>query len=60
MKKILTLVVVSALGGILTLGAYKMFLEENKSMTLTTNELRPTVFTTSNSGNLGIHYNAPN
>jgi Do/DeqQ family serine protease len=59
MKKILTLVVVSALGGILTLGAYKMFIEENKSMTLTTNELRPTVFTTGNSGNLGIPYNAP-
>jgi Do/DeqQ family serine protease len=59
MKKILTLVVVSALGGILTLGAYKMFMEENKSTTLTTNELRPTVFTTSNSSNLGSTYNAP-
>jgi len=59
MKKILTLVVVSALGGILTLGAYKMFMEENKSSTLTTNELRPTVFTTSNSSNLGSTYNAP-
>lgn len=59
MKKILTLVVVSALGGILTLGAYKMFLEENQSMHVTTNELRPTVFTTSNSSNIGTTYNAP-
>lgn len=59
MKKILTLVVVSALGGILTLGTYKMFLEENKSKSETTNELRPAIFTTSNSSNLGTTYNAP-
>lgn len=59
MKKILTLVVVSALGGILTLGTYKMFLEENKSKSETTNELRPAIFTASNSSNLGTTYNAP-
>ncbi|MFI1772180.1 S1C family serine protease [Thalassobellus citreus] len=39
MKKILSLVLVSALGGVLTLGAYKLFLEpENKVVVTATNE----------------------
>jgi len=32
MKKILTLVFVSALGGMLTLGAYKLYIEEEKTL----------------------------
>ena len=52
MKKILTLVVVSALGGIITLGAYKLFLEENKSMVLTTSEIQTAFVTTNNTSNL--------
>ena len=34
MKKILTLLLVSALGGFITLGAYKMFLEEEQTTVL--------------------------
>ena len=59
MKKILTLVVVSVLGGIITLGAYKVFLEENKSMVLTTSEIQPAFVTTNNTSNLNSTYNAP-
>lgn len=36
MKKILTLVAVSALGGLLTLGGYKLFVEQKQSKTTTT------------------------
>ena len=38
MKKILSLVLVSALGGIMTLGAYKLFLEDDNKMVVTPSE----------------------
>ncbi|GAA4971372.1 Do family serine endopeptidase [Algibacter aquimarinus] len=48
MKKILTLVLVSALGGVLTLGAYKLFLEEENKMIVETKNENPTFLPTSN------------
>ncbi|MDX1270982.1 trypsin-like peptidase domain-containing protein [Bizionia paragorgiae] len=44
MKKILTLVLVSVLGGAITLGAYKTFLEKDQSLTLQAEPQKP-VFT---------------
>jgi Do/DeqQ family serine protease len=41
MKKILTLVLVSALGGIFTLGAYKLFFEEEKPVVVATQAATP-------------------
>ena len=48
MKKILTLVLVSALGGILTLGAYKLFLEEEKTVTVADSNIQPAFLPTNN------------
>ncbi len=48
MKKILTLVLVSALGGIITLGAYKLFLEENKTVVVNTPNETPNFSPTNN------------
>lgn len=48
MKKILTLVLVSALGGILTLGAYKLFLEKENTVVVASNNDNPTFLPTSN------------
>lgn len=48
MKKILTLVLVSALGGILTLGAYKLFLEKENTVIVTTTNEKPTFLPTNN------------
>ena len=59
MKKILTLVLVSALGGILTLGAYKLFLEDNKSVVLTQTETHPAFLPTNNVSTIKNAYNAP-
>ncbi|MCF8273126.1 MAG: trypsin-like peptidase domain-containing protein [Flavobacteriaceae bacterium] len=59
MKKILTLVFVSALGGLITLGAYKLFLEENKSFVLASAEAQPNFLTTSNVSNLKNAYDMP-
>jgi Do/DeqQ family serine protease len=59
MKKILTLVFVSAIGGLVTLGAYKLFLEENKNIVLTTAESQPNFLTTNNVGNLKSTYEMP-
>jgi Do/DeqQ family serine protease len=59
MKKILTLVFVSALGGLITLGAYKLFLEENKSFVLSSTEAQPNFLTTSNTNNLKNAYDMP-
>ena len=59
MKKILTLVVVSVLGGIITLGAYKLFLEENKSIIVTAAESQPNFVTTNNINDVKSTYNAP-
>ena len=59
MKKILTLVFVSALGGILTLGAYKLFLEDNKSVLLTQTETKPAFLPTNHVSTINNAYNAP-
>ncbi|TGV01698.1 trypsin-like peptidase domain-containing protein [Flavivirga rizhaonensis] len=49
MKKILSLVLVSALGGVLTLGAYKLFLEkEEKNIVVTATDSIPTFLPTNN------------
>ncbi|WP_066225306.1 trypsin-like peptidase domain-containing protein [Formosa haliotis] len=56
MKKILTLVFVSALGGMLTLGAYKMFLENDNALVITKTETTPSQFIPT-SNNI-IHTNA--
>ncbi|KJD35605.1 serine protease [Tamlana sedimentorum] len=48
MKKVLTLVLVSALGGIFTLGAYKLFLEKDKPVVLATTESNPSFLPTTN------------
>ncbi|SFZ92204.1 Do/DeqQ family serine protease [Flaviramulus basaltis] len=52
MKKILTLVLVSALGGIFTLGTYKLFLEQEKPAVVTTTDANPTFLPTNNVRNL--------
>lgn len=52
MKKILTLVLVSALGGVLTLGAYKVFLENENKVVLTSANESPTFLPTTNTNNL--------
>lgn len=59
MKKILTLVLASALGGILTLGAYKLFLNDNKSIVLSSAESNPTFLPASNVSNVKTAYEAP-
>lgn len=48
MKKILSLILVSALGGIITLGSYKLFLEEEKPILLATETANPIFLPTSN------------
>lgn len=48
MKKILTLVLVSALGGMLTLGAYKLFFEPEQSTIVATNDVKPTFLPANN------------
>lgn len=48
MKKILTLVLVSALGGLLTLSAYKLFLEEEKTVTVADSNIQPTFLPANN------------
>ncbi|MBP0905201.1 trypsin-like peptidase domain-containing protein [Mariniflexile gromovii] len=57
MKKILSLVLVSALGGALTLGAYKVFVEPKSEFVLTTPAATPAFLPTSNVNNLA--YEAP-
>jgi Do/DeqQ family serine protease len=60
MKKILTLVLASALGGILTLSAYKVFIEKDSKLAVATTATNPTYFPTSNtSNNLYAAANAP-
>ena len=46
MKKLLTLVFVSVLGGIITLSAYKIFIEKEPTITLETNQEQPTFINT--------------
>lgn len=52
MKKILTLVLVSALGGFLTLGAYKLFLEKENTVVVATNNENPSFLPTNNVNSL--------
>jgi Do/DeqQ family serine protease len=52
MKKILSLVLVSALGGALTLGAYKLFLEPKNNFVVTEASSKPVFLPTSNVSNL--------
>lgn len=59
MKKILTLVIVSAFGGFLTLGAYKLFLDDNKNIVLNQTETKPLFLPASNVNNINAVYNAP-
>ncbi|MEC3907656.1 trypsin-like peptidase domain-containing protein [Tamlana sp. 2201CG12-4] len=58
MKKIITLVLVSALGGIFTLGAYKLFLEKDKQVVITA-EASPAFLPTSNLNTLTRANEAP-
>lgn len=48
MKKILTLVMVSALGGVITLGAYKLFLEKDNTVVVATSNEKPAFLPTTN------------
>tara|TARA_R110002050_G_scaffold80677_4_gene172443 strand:- start:24 stop:1433 length:1410 start_codon:yes stop_codon:yes gene_type:complete len=59
MKKISTLVFVSVLGGIITLGAYKMLLEENNKVVLSTSETHPTFLPASNVNSIKAAYETP-
>ena len=60
MKKILTLVLVSALGGIFTLGAYKIFIEDKKSnLVVDTANETATLIPTSTSNTLYKPYETP-
>lgn len=59
MKKILTLVLVSALGGILTLGGYKLFVEEDKTLLVDTVEEQPTLIPTTVANTVYKPYETP-
>ncbi|UKM64568.1 trypsin-like peptidase domain-containing protein [Flavobacteriaceae bacterium GSB9] len=59
MKKILALVLVSALGGIFTLGAYKLFLEEKQPILVSSQTENPMLLPTSNMGNINNILEAP-
>lgn len=48
MKKILTLVMVSVLGGVITLGTYKVFLEKDNTVVVAANSEQPTFLPTNN------------
>ena len=48
MKKILSLVLVSALGGVLTLGAYKLFLEPEEKIVVSSQEAQPAFLSANN------------
>ncbi len=52
MKKILTLVFVSAIGGILTLGSYKLFIENENAVVVESNLNNPAFLPTNNISNL--------
>ncbi|WP_203257000.1 trypsin-like peptidase domain-containing protein [Hyunsoonleella ulvae] len=59
MKKILTLVLVSALGGILTLGGYKLFLEKEKTLVVNTTEEQPSLIPTTSTNTIYKPYETP-
>ena len=54
MKKILSLVLISALGGIFTLGTYKLFIEKEQPIVVSNQEATPSFFPTNKSGFLFI------
>ncbi len=57
MKKILTLLFVSVLGGIITLSAYKLFLEKDTNFFVSSNDSKPTFIPTNNTTS-NLLYNA--
>lgn len=59
MKKILSLVLISALGGILTLGGYKLFLEKENTVVVESAQTTPSFFPTSNLNTLYNTSEAP-
>ncbi len=59
MKKIITLVLVSALGGVFTLGAYKLLIEADKPLVIDTSKTQPAFLPTSNVNNLMYSNEAP-
>lgn len=48
MKKILTLVMVSVLGGVITLGSYKLFLEKDNTVVVASSQEKPNFLPTTN------------
>lgn len=59
MKKILSLVFVSALGGALTLGSYKLFLEKENTMVINTTQEQPAFIPATNAGSIYKAYETP-
>ncbi|TYA71473.1 trypsin-like peptidase domain-containing protein [Seonamhaeicola marinus] len=59
MKKILSLVLISALGGVLTLGGYKLFLEEKNTVVVENVQTTPNFLPTSNINTLYNTTEAP-
>ncbi|RED45911.1 trypsin-like peptidase domain-containing protein [Seonamhaeicola aphaedonensis] len=59
MKKIVSLVLISALGGVLTLGAYKLFLEKENTVVVESSQTTPAFFPTSNINTLFNTTEAP-
>ena len=59
MKKILSLVLISALGGVLTLGAYKLFLEKENTVVIDNTQTTPTFLPTNNVSTLYNTTEAP-
>ena len=51
MKKILTLVCVSALGGLITLGAYKLFVEKDQVQVAANNNTQLPVYVPTSTNN---------
>ncbi|MGJ8593718.1 MAG: trypsin-like peptidase domain-containing protein [Aquaticitalea sp.] len=58
MKKILTLLFVSMIGGIMTLSAYKIFVEKDTKFFVSSNESKPSFITTSNTASNLLYNNA--
>ncbi|TXG39362.1 trypsin-like peptidase domain-containing protein [Seonamhaeicola maritimus] len=59
MKKILSLVLISALGGVLTLGAYKLFLEKENTVIIDNTQATPAFLPTNNLNTLYNTTEAP-
>lgn len=59
MKKIATLVLVSALGGILTLGGYKLFIEKENTLVLQGSKEQPTLIPTTVANTVYKPYETP-